>query len=476
MEHFSYSIILTLFHSFWQLALLLGAYRLLSFHFKKTEPIMRRNFLFVILLLQVISTLFTFLLYYTNFSEVSPGSVWHVTLAALPASFLHFAVPFLTIGYIITIVIKLVLHLGSWQYLNNNAPVSLTRVPVEIKLFTSLKVAEFGITRQVSLWYSTGVHSPVVYGFLKPVILLPVSLATKLTTREIETLLIHEISHIRNDDYLLNWLLIIAGHIYFFNPFMKVLTANIELEREMACDIQVLMFKYTPVEYAAALLTTARLVKGYFSFHLAAVTEKSVLLKRIQYFSHYQHSRRYSTLWGPVMLILLLFITSIYCLSNALSVEQAVIINMSQKIQLSSKLKMEKQNDADIPGSIITMATKVVRKLNEKKELAVKQGGSKNVRTTTNINFLELSEKERAVEFIPIAAALHLKRENESTHEVIINEENTDGLKLTRAYNVKMVNGKWVSEPLWVLSEQHIGKDSVCVRSDSAFTIAPHVQ
>ncbi len=475
MEHFSYSIILTLFHSFWQLALLLGAYRLLSFYFKKTAPIVRRNFLFIILLLQIISTLFTFILYYTNISEALLDSMRFVTPAALPAPFLRLATPFLAMGYISTIILKLGLHLGRWKYFNKNTASSLTRVPAELRLFTSLKVVEFGITRQVSLWYSTGVHSPIVYGFLKPVILLPVSLATKLTTREIETLLIHEISHIRNNDYLLNWLLIIAGNIYFFNPFMKMLTANIELEREMACDIQVLMFKYSPVEYAAALLTTAKLVKGYFSFHLAAVTEKSVLLKRIQYFSRYQLSQHSLKPRGPLMLISLLLVTSFYCLSKVLSAEKVVIMNVSQKMQLPSKFKNDKQNVLVIPGSNITMGPKVVHELNEKKEVAFKQRVTKNVRTTNN-KLPAPFDNEPAVRFLPIAAALHLNRENDSTREVIINEESSNGLKLTRAYKVKMVNGVWVSEPLWVLSEQHFGKDSVFVKSDSAFKIVPHVQ
>jgi hypothetical protein len=70
-----------------------------------------------------------------------------------------------------------------------------------------------------------------------------------------EAVLLHELTHIRRHDYLVNMLLQVAEMLLFFNPFMRSLLRHAYNERENSCDDWVLQFNYNPREYATALLT-----------------------------------------------------------------------------------------------------------------------------------------------------------------------------------------------------------------------------
>ncbi|HZX59010.1 MAG TPA: M56 family metallopeptidase, partial [Mucilaginibacter sp.] len=79
---------------------------------------------------------------------------------------------------------------------------------VSIDIAMLRKLAEFvemlDIERRVSFGLSTLVDVPCVFGYVKPFILLPASIATSLSTEEIEAILLHELAHIKRNDYLVN--------------------------------------------------------------------------------------------------------------------------------------------------------------------------------------------------------------------------------------------------------------------------------
>jgi len=66
MEHFSYSLSLTLVHSLWQSVLLLGAYLGFTAIFNNISPVAKRNLLFSLLITQLVLSVSTFCIYYSN--------------------------------------------------------------------------------------------------------------------------------------------------------------------------------------------------------------------------------------------------------------------------------------------------------------------------------------------------------------------------------------------------------------------------
>lgn len=115
-----------------------------------------------------------------------------------------------------------------------------------------------GITKKVQLWLSDKIDVPATVGFLKPVILLPVAAINQLTIEQTETILLHELGHIKRHDYLINLFVAIAETILFFNPFAVLLTAHLKKERENSCDDFVLQFRNLPETYAQALLAVEK--------------------------------------------------------------------------------------------------------------------------------------------------------------------------------------------------------------------------
>jgi beta-lactamase regulating signal transducer with metallopeptidase domain/ankyrin repeat protein len=94
----------------------------------------------------------------------------------------------------------------------------------------------FGIRGRIALCESSGASVPAVIGWLRPVILLPLSAMAGLTPQMIEAVLAHELAHIRRHDYLLNLLQTVVETLLFYHPAVWWVGKKIRQERENCCD------------------------------------------------------------------------------------------------------------------------------------------------------------------------------------------------------------------------------------------------
>jgi beta-lactamase regulating signal transducer with metallopeptidase domain len=93
-----------------------------------------------------------------------------------------------------------------------------------------------GIQRTVKLLNSARVQAPIVIGWLKPAILLPVGCMAGLSTLQIEAILAHELAHIRRHDYLVNLFQSVIETVLFYHPAVWWVSNQIRREREHCCD------------------------------------------------------------------------------------------------------------------------------------------------------------------------------------------------------------------------------------------------
>lgn len=93
-----------------------------------------------------------------------------------------------------------------------------------------------GIRKAVTLLESAAVNAPVLAGYLKPVILVPAGLLASLPPDQVEAVLLHELAHIRRNDYLVNLLQGLAEAVFFFNPGLLWVSRQLREEREHCCD------------------------------------------------------------------------------------------------------------------------------------------------------------------------------------------------------------------------------------------------
>lgn len=174
------------------------------------------------------------------------------------------------------------------------------KAPVEWRMFTEKHAALLGIKKKVTLKIS-GTFSPATFGFIKPVILLPASCLTGLTTAQLQAILLHELAHIRRGDYLAAWVMQVAGILLYFNPFMRQLICEAKKECEHACDDLVMQFEYNPLQYAQALLTVAKTGQNMAWVLQAQGSKQPLLLNRITRLLG-QQKQQYSFSWKGVAL------------------------------------------------------------------------------------------------------------------------------------------------------------------------------
>jgi GWxTD domain-containing protein len=141
-------------------------------------------------------------------------------------------------------------------------------------------IVRLRIPRTVTLLESALTEVPVVIGFLRPVVLMPVGLMTGLPASQVEAILIHELAHVRRWDYLVNLAQSAIEGLLFYHPAVWWISAIIRAERENCCDDVVVELACDRHSYAAALAAMEELRCGAPQPALAA--SGGNLMKRIR--------------------------------------------------------------------------------------------------------------------------------------------------------------------------------------------------
>ena len=111
--------------------------------------------------------------------------------------------------------------------------------------------------KKVKIGISPTIDSPISFGWIEPIILLPIALVNQLTVKEIESIILHEWAHILRNDYLINIITSLVQVILFFNPFSYLLNKEISLQREIACDNFVMKTSVEKLDYLNAIYKIA---------------------------------------------------------------------------------------------------------------------------------------------------------------------------------------------------------------------------
>lgn len=212
-------------------------------------------------------------------SENDPASSW-------PNVITHWfepALPFLSITYLLAAALLFIRFYFQYRHTQQLFTTGLQKANPEWRIFLQQAAQQMSINKKVQIWLSSLVDTPVTLGFLKPVILLPVAAVNHLSIKQAEAIILHELNHIRRNDYLVNLLIACVDVILFFNPFARLLTGIIRKERENCCDDLVLQFCYEPHSYARALLTLEQNRADTNALSLAATgKDKYFLLNRVK--------------------------------------------------------------------------------------------------------------------------------------------------------------------------------------------------
>ena len=173
----------------------------------------------------IVSTAFTFSLYYIDAQNANTAGASIVYFQSIISDPINMNTPLMVSNFIeeyrlaivnawiIGSILFFIKFIGGFVYLKNIIKKSEAIDQLVGKSFKRLN-NKFGINRNISIRSSKLISTPMVMGYIKPVILFPVGLINQLSTKEVEAILAHELAHIKRHDYLLNIIQIFTCLLY----------------------------------------------------------------------------------------------------------------------------------------------------------------------------------------------------------------------------------------------------------------------
>jgi beta-lactamase regulating signal transducer with metallopeptidase domain len=141
---------------------------------------------------------------------------------------------------------------------------------------------EIGIHRKVKILNSQLVDMPMVYGTFRPVLLLPVAYMGGLTMEQLEAIFAHELAHIRRHDYAVNFVQHLFEAVFFFNPFVWLISKTINDERELCCDDLAIQYCTNRRLYVKALSELEIYRSSHSGLAMGLANSSSGLIHRIR--------------------------------------------------------------------------------------------------------------------------------------------------------------------------------------------------
>lgn len=139
-----------------------------------------------------------------------------------------------------------------------------------------------GVGKTVGLYANPQVSSPMLIGFWKPCIVLP---DTNISGNDFRYTVTHELMHYKRRDILYKWLVQFAVCLHWFNPFVYVMSHEINKACEFSCDeavLEILGYEHA-ADYGKTLLD-AMAAAGRYKEPLTAVSlsaNKQILKERL---------------------------------------------------------------------------------------------------------------------------------------------------------------------------------------------------
>lgn len=281
-----------LLNSLWQFGIICLIFITVVHYFKKISPALKHAMALVLLSAGFIWFAGELSIGYLSYSEaVYPeaternftGSASYTLIYSGAREFLEKNLFYISVFYLLSVAVFFTRFCRFYVKVQQLKTRGLSKLPAETRLYVQQLAQQLNISRKVQVWVSVYIDTPMVMGFIKPIILIPLACVNQLSVTQLEAILLHELAHIKRNDYFINLFIATAEILFFFNPFARLLIKTIKQEREKSCDDWVLQFRFNPHEYASALLSLEQSrSSAYFLAIGATGSHTRLLLQRIQ--------------------------------------------------------------------------------------------------------------------------------------------------------------------------------------------------
>lgn len=197
--------------------------------------------------------------------------------------------------------------------------------------------------RRISIRQSCMVKSPLSYGILYPVILMPATTDWE-NTEHIKYILEHEFIHIKRFDAAAKLFLIATVSLHWFNPFVWVMYILVNRDIELACDETVIKHfgEKSKKDYAMLLINMEEeknnIIPSGSNFSRNAAEERITAIMKIKKTSRAAYIMSVLLVTGTVAV----FATS--AASAGMSHEGFLVKNTDEKVDIDAKKNPERKD------------------------------------------------------------------------------------------------------------------------------------
>ena len=142
--------------------------------------------------------------------------------------------------WIVGILAMIILVIKSSLRLHTLEKSALPLQNQEVRRLYHRCLEEMGIHRDIPVYSTAFLKSPIIVGLLKPCIYLPIHLISDYDETDMRYMLLHELQHYKHHDAIANYLMNLVGVVYWFNPLVWYALKEMRNDREVACDTSVL--------------------------------------------------------------------------------------------------------------------------------------------------------------------------------------------------------------------------------------------
>lgn len=168
---------------------------------------------------------------------------------------------------------------------------------------------DMNIHRKIRVVLTAEVNTPSLFGITAPVLLFPPDILNEVSMDEMKHIFLHELSHFKRMDNLVNWVVTLLKLVHWFNPIIWYGFYKMHEDAEMACDATALSY----------MKSKEQMQYGYTIIHLLKVTseyhripgtsgmleDKSKIKRRIIMISMFNKKSLKRTVFGSAILIAL---------------------------------------------------------------------------------------------------------------------------------------------------------------------------
>ena len=137
-------------------------------------------------------------------------------------------------------ILMLLFVVRSVSHLNTLKKSALPLQNKNIRILYNNCLREMKIKRDIPVYSTAFLKSPIITGLFRPCIYLPIHLISDFNATDMRYILLHELQHYKHKDALSGYLITFVGVLYWCNPLVWFALKEMRNDREIACDASVL--------------------------------------------------------------------------------------------------------------------------------------------------------------------------------------------------------------------------------------------